>query len=203
MFQDGCNSLPSTHSISRPSRYSWSLPSQYLFAIGLALYLALGAYNHPFTLHYQTALLEKRARCTGLLPSADLPFRRLPTIPHNRLAPLPLGLVRLRSPLLPESPLFSSPPSSDMLKSKGLSRCRAIRTRAEKCHSRPVSQSAASFVAPRANRSLECAVYHTKKPKQSAIDPAAGSPTATLLRLVSNLMARILAAEPPSSALSS
>lgn len=53
----GATALPSVHSISHTYHYSRKLPSQYLFAIGLWLYLALDAYNHPFILHYQTALL--------------------------------------------------------------------------------------------------------------------------------------------------
>lgn len=52
-------------------RYSRCLPSQYLFAIGHRSYLALDAHNHPFILHYQTALLAPAGRSYGALTLSD------------------------------------------------------------------------------------------------------------------------------------
>lgn len=143
------------------------------------------------------------ACCTGLLPSAVLLFRRLLTSHHNRLAPLPLGLLRLRSPLLPKSPLFSSPPSSDMLKSKGFSTTRGTFGNGLKNAVLTQYRSLLRPSSPREPIDPSSALLCLCKPQTTIIDPAAGSPTATLLRLVSNLVARILATESPSSALPS
>jgi hypothetical protein len=143
--------LPSARPISHACRHSRLLPSQYLFAIGHRSYLALGAYNHPFTLHSQTALLPRCATASGLSPSADAPSRACAPVRYNSLAALPSGLLQLRSPLLPESPLFSSPPLIDMLKSGGLPQAALhSRTARERC-ARPVSHAAALFVVADAN----------------------------------------------------
>lgn len=110
--------MPSSRSISRHSRHSRAFRSHYFSAIGHRSYLALGAYNHPFTLHYQTALLVLPA-CVRACHPLRATLQRRCLLPSQLAKPLPAGLLQVRSPLLPESPLFSSPPFIDMLKSKG------------------------------------------------------------------------------------
>lgn len=99
-----------------PSRDA-SFLSRYLSAIGLPLYLAFDGRDHRFTLHYQAGLL---AHCAPLRGST-LSGCCIRPLPHNSVARLPWGLLPVRSPLLQKSLLVSSPPSSDMLKSKGSS----------------------------------------------------------------------------------
>jgi hypothetical protein len=95
----------------------FTFPSQYLFTIGLDDVLRLGGWSP----HIQTGFRVSRLTrgCTEALRLRGYhPLRRwFPTT-----SPCPLhttGLVRFRSPLLPESRLMSFPPATEMFQFAG------------------------------------------------------------------------------------
>jgi hypothetical protein len=151
--------LPSVHSISRPGHYSRSLPSQYLFAIGLWLYLALDAHNHPFMLHYQTALLYVcGAAVRGFHPVPPAFPGRFPRSLTTSLRFYHRGLSDFARRYCRNHCCFLFLPLMICLSPRGCrGRVHNSNTGGE-CNPRPLSHAAAFFVVPRANRSVECTV---------------------------------------------
>jgi hypothetical protein len=171
-------------------------------------YLAFDGALHRFTLRARAELLRTPAalRYGALtLSGARPPALRVPPRPYNAVPCLPPGLFPLRSPLLRESSLISSPPLTDMLKSRGSSGASRPRTPARSSDTARAPHSAPLFalrcVLPRRGslqipRSLSPPLLRfLPRPQAShaplpSTDPSAGSPTETLLRLLPNLVAR-------------
>jgi len=135
--------------------------SRYFSAIGHAPIFSLGSPQPPkFTLHYQTVLLthtpHRKLPCTAgrrILRGARPLCRRITqtsdTAPPIQLGKrqLPSGLLSFHSPLLRESSLVSSPPSTDMLKSKGFPCSNStIQTPHTKCASRAPSRPSSTHM---------------------------------------------------------
>ena len=116
-----------------------NFPSRYLFAIGLAFYLAFGETYLHFELQFQITLLSRLdqwsnlSTITGLLPSLIMYSNRITVQKFNQVTirnQTPWNfkfhfideLLRVHSPLLTESQLFSFPSLNDMLKFRELSR---------------------------------------------------------------------------------
>ena len=100
--------LPDSHGISRVPRYSGTYPaSRSVFAYG-----AVTLYGRPFQSVRLTYRLVTR-RPYGLAGPTTPPCK------HDGL-----GYVRVRSPLLAESLLFSLPPGTEMVHFPGLARTR-------------------------------------------------------------------------------
>lgn len=124
---------------------------------------SLGRLQPPFDAALPNSATRSNAPQTGVSPSVPAPCRATARPAHNYLAILPSGLLRLRSPLLPKSPLLSSPPSIDMLKSKGLPNTtysirdrvrRAVTTRyralpRSSSHLEPIDPSGALSISPK------------------------------------------------------
>jgi len=125
VLQDGSDQSASLLIISHfrsPSGVLVVVPSRYFFAIGLLLYLAFDDRYHRFTLHYQARLLTRQRLDYGPLTLSGAPFLQASSRGyHNSARRLPSGLLPVHSLLLGKSLLVSSPPSRDMLKSKGSS----------------------------------------------------------------------------------
>jgi len=123
VLQDGANQLapPVVSRFRRPSGLLVAVPSRYLSAIGPPPYLAFDGRHHRFALHDQAALLAPRRAAYGACTLCGRLSPAFALRSHNSACRLPCGLLPVRSPLLQESPLVSSPPPSDMLKSGGLS----------------------------------------------------------------------------------
>ena len=104
----------------------FTFPSRYLFTIGLSGVFSLSGWCRQVQTGFhrsrptQDTRLAGIASCTGLSPSVVLFSKQLPlTIPlilqvlqpHRTVARW-FGLIRVRSPLLAESLLFSPPPAT-------------------------------------------------------------------------------------------
>lgn len=161
------------------------LPSRYFSSIGLPPVFSLRWRAPPFALRARAALLAPlRSRYGTLTLSGARPPALRARDPLQRAAThrLPPGLFPLRSPLLRESAFVSSPPFTDMLKSKGSScacaRARTCRRPARRirvplalCPPRRVSRSAAPFLAVGAQRSPGAALLRSLAPLSRAAPP--------------------------------
>lgn len=166
VFQDGpMRALPRSRVASAPpvSRLFTPLPWRFSsFPRGTSPlsdshpYLAFDGPRHPSACAPAQPYSRSAAGPTGLSPSpARVPPRFAPAPPLQLAASprrLPPGLFPLRSPLLRESSLISSPPFTDMLKSKGSScarpQARACRARRAAFGDRARPALRAAFRAP-------------------------------------------------------
>ena len=181
----------------------FTLRSLYLCAIGHPAVFSLGSPSPPLHTALPTSATQHtHGHAYGHLPLCVAASHSLrPRHAHTtRLRQLPPGLVCFHSPLLAESSLVSSPPLNDMLKSRGLS-C------SQSTFGTP-PPLVLSHVLPRPGcQCLPCgwsqnktpaatphhaASHHSTKPHKTKQlpDPAAGSPTAAMLRLISYLAHR-------------